>query len=37
MIDGHFEGKDEFGNTNIFFDDMTKYSKSPPNYVELGQ
>jgi len=37
MIDRHFTMKDEFGTTRIFFEDMTKYSKVPPNYAELVQ
>ena len=37
MIDKHFSMKDDFGNTRIFFEDMTKYSKVPPSYAETMQ
>ena len=36
-IDKNFTVKDEFGATRIFFEDMTKYSKIPPNYAEMVQ
>ena len=37
IIDRNFSLKDELGSTNIFFEDMTKYTKGPPNYAELMQ
>lgn len=34
MIDQNFAVGEETGNPNIFIEDMTRYTKGPPNYGE---